>query len=68
VEERFMHSIRTYADQRGLGARGSLEIAIVPWRDRSNVVLDDFAVNKAGDNRAQLLQMTVLPEYQLTFP
>ena len=47
---------------------GPLEIAIVPWRDRSDVILDDFAVNKAGDNSAHLLKVTVLPEYQLTVP
>jgi hypothetical protein len=45
-----------------------LEIAIVPWRDRSKIVLDDFAVNKAGDTGAHLLKVTVLPEYQLTIP
>jgi hypothetical protein len=45
-----------------------LEIAIVPWRDRSKVILDDFAVDKAGDNSAHLLKVTVLPEYQLTVP
>jgi len=47
---------------------GPLEIAIVPWRDRSKVILDDSAVKKVGDERAQLLRVTVLPEYQLTVP
>ena len=47
---------------------GPLEIAIVPWRDRSKVILDDFAVNEARDNSARLLTVTVLPEYQLTVP
>ena len=47
---------------------GPLEITIVRWRDRSEVILDDFAVNKAGDNSAKLLKINVLPEYQLTVP
>ena len=47
---------------------GLLEITIVPWRDRSKVILDDSAVDKAGDNGAHLLKVTVLPEYQLTVP
>ena len=47
---------------------GDLEIAIVPWRDRSSVILDDFAVNEARDNGSHLLKVTVLPEYQLTVP
>ena len=47
---------------------GPLEITIVPWRDRSKVILDDSAVDKAGDNGAHLLKVTVLPEYQLTVP
>jgi len=47
---------------------GSLGITIVPWRDRSKVVLDDFALNTVGDNSAHLLKVTVLPEYQLTIP
>jgi len=47
---------------------GPLEIAIVPWRDRSQVILDDFAANKAGDDGAHVLKVTVLPEYQLTVP
>ena len=47
---------------------GDLEIAIVPWRDRSNVILDAPAVDKGGDNRAQLLKVSVLPKYQLTVP
>ena len=47
---------------------GSLEIAIVPWRDRSKVILDDSAVDKAGHSGPNLLDVTVLPEYQLTVP
>jgi hypothetical protein len=47
---------------------GSMEITIVPWRDRSKVILDDFALNKVGDHSAHLLKVTVLPEYQLTVP
>ena len=47
---------------------GDLEIAIVSWRDRSSVILDDFAVNEARDNGSHLLKVTVLPEYQLTVP
>jgi hypothetical protein len=47
---------------------GGMEITVVPWRDRSKVVLDDFAVHQAGDNSAHLLKVTVLPGYQLTVP
>jgi beta-galactosidase len=47
---------------------GSMEITIVPWRDRSEVILDDFAVKKVGDNFPHLLRVTVIPEYQLTVP
>ena len=47
---------------------GDLEIAIVPWRDRSQVILDDIAVNKVRDNSPHLLKITVLPEYQLIVP
>ena len=47
---------------------GDLELAIVPWRERSDVVLDGFAVNKAGGHGPQLLKVTVLSEYQLTVP
>ncbi len=47
---------------------GGLEITIVPWRDRSKVILDNLAVNKARDNSAHLVRVTVLPEYQLTVP
>jgi beta-galactosidase len=47
---------------------GPLEIAIVPWRDRSKVILDDFAFNKVEDNSPRLLKVTVLPEYQLIVP
>ncbi len=45
---------------------GPLEIAIVPWRDRSDVVLDAFAVNKSGGQNPRLLKVAVLAEYQLT--
>ena len=47
---------------------GPLEITIVPWRDRSQVILDDFAVKRVVDSSAHLLKVTVLPEYQLTVP
>jgi hypothetical protein len=47
---------------------GPLEIAVVPWRDRSKVILDDSVSDKSGDNGAHLLKVTVLPEYQLTVP
>lgn len=47
---------------------GPLEIAIVPWRDRPEVILDDFAINKVGGNSPRPLKVTVLPEYQLTVP
>ncbi len=47
---------------------GDLQIAIVPWRDRTKVILDDFAVDKAGHSGPNLLDVTVLPEYQLTIP
>ena len=47
---------------------GGLEITIVPWRDRSEVILDNLGTNKARDNSAHLLRVTVLPEYQLTVP
>ena len=47
---------------------GPLEIVIVPWRDRSKVILDDSVADKAVDNRAKLLSVTVVPEYQLTVP
>ena len=47
---------------------GDMEIAIVPWRDRSDVILDGPAVNRSGDHRARLLEMSVLPEYELTVP
>jgi hypothetical protein len=47
---------------------GKLEIAIVPWRDHSKVILDDFAVDKAGHSGPNLLNVAVLPEYQLTVP
>lgn len=45
---------------------GGLELAIVPWRDRSDVLLDASAANKIEGHGAQLLNVTVLPEYQLT--
>ena len=47
---------------------GPLEIVIVPWRDRSKVILDDSVADKAVGNRAKLLSVTVVPEYQLTVP
>jgi beta-galactosidase len=43
---------------------GDLELTIVPWRNQADVVLDQFAAEKRGD-RAQLLNLTVIPEYQL---
>jgi hypothetical protein len=48
-----------------------MDLAIVPWRDRSKVILDDSVADKArdaGDNSAKLLNVTVVPEYQLTVP
>jgi beta-galactosidase len=44
---------------------GRLEISIVPWRDRSDVILDESAVKRTGDKSARLLKVTVMPEYQL---
>ena len=45
---------------------GDLELAIVPWRDRSAVVLDAFAASKIAEPGPQILDMTVLSEYKLT--
>ena len=45
---------------------GNLELTIVPWRERSDVVLEDFAAEKTAGRGPQLLNVTVLPEYQLT--
>ncbi len=48
---------------------GPLEIAVVPWRDRSKVILDDFVLEMAAaDHTARILKVTVQPEYQLTVP
>lgn len=44
---------------------GILELAVVPWRERSDVVLEDFAAEKTAGRGPQLLNVTVLPEYQL---
>lgn len=44
---------------------GPLELSIVPWRDLSDVILDDSAAKKTGDQSAHLLKVSVLPEYQL---
>jgi hypothetical protein len=46
----------------------SLNITVFPWRDRSNVVLDSFAIKKIQDDGARILGVTVLPEYELTIP
>jgi len=45
---------------------GDLELAIVPWRDRADVVLDAFAAGKVAERGPQVLNVTVLPEYKLT--
>ncbi len=47
---------------------GDLELTIVPWPDRSGVILDSFAVDKMEVHSSQLLNLTVLPEYELTVP
>jgi len=44
---------------------GGLELAIVPWRGSSDVVLDRFAQDRIVPDRAQLLDVNVLPEYRL---
>ena len=43
----------------------SLNLSIVPWRDRSKVVLDD-SVNKVEADSARLSKVTIVPEYELT--
>jgi hypothetical protein len=46
----------------------SLHITVFPWRDRSKVVLDSFAMKKTRDDGARILRVTVLPEYQMAIP
>ena len=45
---------------------GDLELAIVPWRDRADVVLDAFAAGKVAERGPQVLNVTVVPQYKLT--
>jgi beta-galactosidase len=46
----------------------NLNITVLPWRDRSKVVLDSFGTKKNQGDGARILGVTVLPEYQLTIP
>jgi beta-galactosidase len=45
---------------------GDLELAIVPWRERADVVLDAFAAGTNAKAGPEILSVTVLPEYKLS--